>query len=144
MIKDLKLRWLHRKSKNKFILYKTIQFILFLFFCFSLFYFISHVNKKRENTIKAIKTSKNIQENNNQQLEFLTNPETKIKNKQGDIYEIKAKKAFYKENNLIIENIKITGKDINLKAGKVELSDNGNIIKFTNNPYLVIKNYKDR
>lgn len=144
MIKDLKLKWLYRKSKIKFIRYKIIQFILFLLLCFCLFYFISHINKKREDSFKIIKTSKDLRKNNNQQEELMTKPKMKIKSSDNEIYDVKADKIFYQKENIIIKNIKIKGKKLNIEAGKAEIIDNGNIIKFSKDPHVIIKPNKKK
>jgi hypothetical protein len=139
MIKDLKLKWLYNKSKIKFIRYKVVQFILFLLFCFCLFYFISHIRKKKEDSFRIIKTSKNIKENNDQQEELILNPRMKIKDNNNKIYDIEAEKIFYQKNNIIIKNIKIKGINLEIEAGEAEILDSGNIIKFSKNPYVIIK-----
>jgi hypothetical protein len=139
VIKDLKLKWQYKKSKIRFIRYKTAQFILFLLFFFCLFYFISHVSKKRENSFKVIKASKKLKENNNQQEEFIIKPKLKIKDINNQIYDFKAEKIFYQKENIIIKDIKIMGKKLEIKAGQAEVLDNGNIIKFSQEPYLIIR-----
>lgn len=69
----------------------------------------------------------------------MANPRIILQYNQGEIYNIKAKKAFHKSANEIILNEVFAEGDIGkISAGELKISEDGNQMIFTKNPVLIL------
>ncbi|MDA9818251.1 hypothetical protein N9C35_04345 [Flavobacteriaceae bacterium] len=94
-----------------------------------------YISTKKDLTLDIIKTSREIKNNKE---ESIINPKMKIKHNDDEIYDIIAEKVFYKDSDIIAKNISVLGKKLKLNAEKLEITENGNILKFSGNPYVII------
>ena len=70
---------------------------------------------------------------------IMTNPRIKFQYSMDEIYDIKAKKAFHKdESEVILYDVFATGNIGNITAGELKINDEGNHLVFTKNPVLIL------
>lgn len=73
----------------------------------------------------------------------MLNPRMKYQYKENDIYDIKAKKAFHKNNSQAkFFKVNATGKIGNIKAGELNINEEGNRLIFSDNPVLILNKTK--
>ncbi len=90
---------------------------------------------------KAVKLVNEYKENKKNFIaeKVMTNPSIKIKYNDNDIYQIKAKKAFHKdESEVTLEEVEAEGKIGKIKAGKLKISQEGDRLIFKENPELIL------
>lgn len=68
---------------------------------------------------------------------FILKPRIQIEN-EGKFEYIESDKGFLKDNEYLFNNIKMSGYFGDISAGKLEIKDNKNILKFTINPNFTI------
>ncbi len=70
---------------------------------------------------------------------IMTNPRIKFQYNETQVYHIKAKKAFHKnEQEAVMQDVFATGDIGNITAGKLEIDEDGNHLVFTQNPVLIL------
>lgn len=73
----------------------------------------------------------------------MTNPETRIRYNDADIYHIKAKRASHKDNGKINLIDVTANSDLgNIKAGNLAISADGEVLTFTEKPVLILNETK--
>ncbi|MFM7701849.1 MAG: hypothetical protein ACKO6C_00100, partial [Alphaproteobacteria bacterium] len=71
------------------------------------------------------------------------NPNIKIKNDDGKIFNITAKNAKnYNNEQVIMNEVFAESDDLKISAGELKILDNGNHLIFSKNPILILTNYE--
>ena len=84
--------------------------------------------KDRAESLKDYKTEK-----------IMTNPRIKIQHEDGNIYDIRAKKALHEnEQEVIMYDVFAEGKIGKITAGELEITESGDHMVFTKNPVLIL------
>ena len=134
--KIIKLFYSHLRIKN-FITVLCYLLIVGGIFVY-VFYGFSHSNK-----IKVVRSF----EDNSKSYEtekIMTNPSIKFEHGDKQIYEIKAKKAFHKnDREAILYDVFATGEIGNITSGELEISEQGDHLIFTKNPVLILNKTKN-
>lgn len=72
---------------------------------------------------------------------IMTNPRIKFQYDDAQIYDIKAKRAFHKdEKEMTLYDVFATGETGNITAGELKIYEEGNHLVFTKNPILILRN----
>jgi len=89
----------------------------------------------------AIKFIAKYKDQSNINIErIMVNPKIKFEHSKNDYYDMTAKKAIHKnDNDILLFDVFADGSAVSIKAGKLLVTDNGNNLKFTENPVLIIK-----
>ena len=75
---------------------------------------------------------------------IMLNPRIKFEHRDGQIFDIEAKKAIHKDKNYVeLVDVKATGRQANIKAGSLMIANDGNDLYFSGNPILIIKETKN-
>ena len=73
----------------------------------------------------------------------MINPKIKFEHSKDSYYNMEAKEAIHKNNeDILLFDVIADGEAVNIKAGKLLVSDNGNNLTFSDNPVLIIKKTK--
>lgn len=113
-------------------------FCYFLITISALIYVFYAINQKVEN-IKLINDYK--QNSDKYDVEkIMTNPRIKFQHSDSKTYEIEAKKAvdLNKDNQYVLYDVLVKSDIGNIVAGKLEISEDGNRLTFSDNPTLTI------
>ena len=122
----------YKKIKN----FLTLICYLIIFFGISLFAIDGF--KKREG-IKIINEFQANQTNFSAQ-KTMVNPRIILQYNQNDLYNIKAKNAnHHNENEIILQDVLAEGNIGKISAGQLKITEDGNLLTFTNNPVLLLK-----
>ncbi|MBM3579364.1 MAG: hypothetical protein FJX34_01160 [Alphaproteobacteria bacterium] len=101
--------------------------MVYVFYTFSQGRAIKLVTKHAEN-IKKYQTEK-----------IMTNPRIKLQHADGKVYDIRAKKAFHKnENDVILYDVFAEGEIGKITAGELDISEEGDHLIFSKNPVLIL------
>lgn len=90
---------------------------------------------------RAIKLIKDHADNLKQYKteKIMTNPRIKIQHEDGNIYEIRAKKALHEnEQEVIMYDVFAEGKIGKITAGELKITESGDHMVFTQNPVLIL------
>jgi len=92
----------------------------------------------RSNAIKLVKDrAESLKEYKTEKI--MTNPRIKIQHEDGNIYDIRAKKALHEnEQEMIMYDVFAEGKIGNITAGELEITESGDHMVFTKNPVLIL------
>lgn len=95
---------------------------------------------KQNKTIKLVTDyKKNPQEYKTEKV--MTNPRIRFQYSNNQVYNIRAKKAFHKdESKVILYDVFAEGDIGNITAGELTITEEGNHLVFTRNPVLILKN----
>jgi len=100
---------------------------VYIFYAFNRSHTIKLVNQFNKDP-KAYETEK-----------IMTNPRIKFQYNETQVYHIKAKKAFHKnEQEAVMQDVFATGNIGNITAGKLEIDEDGNHLVFSQNPVLIL------
>jgi hypothetical protein len=129
----LKLFKSHLRIKNFLITLCYFMIIggifVYIFYAFNRSHTIKLVNQFSKNP-KAYEMEK-----------IMTNPRIKFQYNETQVYHIKAKKAFHKnEREAVMQDVFATGDIGNISAGKLEIDEEGNHLVFSQNPVLILNN----
>jgi hypothetical protein len=129
----LKLFKSHLRIKNFLITLCYFMIIggifVYIFYAFNRSHTIKLVNQFSKNP-KAYEMEK-----------IMTNPRIKFQYNETQVYHIKAKKAFHKnEREAVMQDVFATGDIGNISAGKLEIDEEGNHLVFSQNPILILNN----
>ncbi len=134
--KIIKLFYSHLRIKNfiTFLCYFLIVggVLIYVFYGF-----------RQSNKIKIVRK---IQDNSAsyQTEKTMTNPSIKFEHGNQEVYHIKAKKAFHKnDREAILYDVFATGEIGNITAGELEISEQGDHLIFTKNPILILNKTKN-
>ena len=73
----------------------------------------------------------------------MVNPRINFQYNQDQIYSIRAKKAFHKNNSeAVLQDVFATGEIGNISAGELKIEEDGNRLIFSNNPVLILNQNK--
>ena len=76
---------------------------------------------------------------------IMTNPRIKFQYNDNQIYNIRAKKAFHKnESEVVLYDVFAEGGAGNITAGELKIYEEGNHLVFTKNPILILKNTENK
>ena len=118
---------------RKYLIFSSIFLIfigLILFFTFGFY--------KNSNVIKFVAKYKD--QDNVTIKKVMTNPKIKFEHSQGSYYNMSAKEAIHQDDeDILLFDVIADGDAVNIKAGKLLVSNNGNNLTFTDNPILIIK-----
>lgn len=104
---------------------------IYIFYAFSQSKTIKLVTEKVEN-IKEYQTEK-----------IMTNPRIKLQHEDGNIYDIRAKKAFHRnEDDVTLYDVFAEGEIGKITAGELEISEQADHLVFTKNPVLILNQTK--
>lgn len=127
------------QSQNKirsylvFICYSLIigGVFVYVFYAFSQSRTIKLVKDKAEH-LSEYKTEK-----------IMTNPRMKLQHDDGNIYDIRAKKAFHRnEDDVTLYDVFAEGDIGKITAGELEISEEADHLVFTKNPVLILNKTK--
>jgi hypothetical protein len=107
-----------------------------LIFCGLLIYIFYAFNQSRN--IKIVSEyEKNIKEYKTEKI--MTNPRIKFQYNDTQVYNIRAKKAFHKdENEAILYDVFAEGDIGKITAGELQINQDGDHLVFTKNPILIL------
>lgn len=94
---------------------------------------------------KAVKIVTDYKKNkkNYQTEKIMTNPRIKYQYNDEQIYDIKAKKAFHKNNTEAkLYEVNAIGEIGEINAGELNIDEDGNRLIFSDNPVLILNNHK--
>jgi hypothetical protein len=118
---------------KKSLIFICISLVLASIISFSFFGFFSNsaairvISKYKDKDI--LKTQKTM-----------TNPRIKFEHSKGSYYFMKAQKAVHQDdNNILLFNVEADGDLINIKSGELSITNQGNDLKFSESPVLIIK-----
>lgn len=114
----------------------------FVIICGIFIYILSALNKKEN-----IKLVNDIKENKEkyQTEKIMKNPSIKLQYNENQIYNIKAKEAFHKdESEIILYEVFAEGEIGNISSGQLQISESGDHLVFTKNPVLILKEIKKK
>ncbi len=131
----IKLFYSHLRIKNflTVLCYFLIVGGIFVY----VFYGVNQSNKVRivqdfKNNSKTYETEK-----------IMTNPRIKFEHGDSQIYQIKAKKAFHKnDQEAVLYDVFATGEIGNISAGELEINQQGDHLIFRKNPVLILNKTK--
>lgn len=131
---NLVLQQFNRHHKIQKLLIPSCYFLIAFSIMVYIFYAISgsNTNKlalKYKDKAKSIKTEK-----------IMINPHMNFRYNANEIYEIKAKQAFHKDNeSAILQDVSVSGSIGNITAGKLQINEEGDHLVFTEQPVLILK-----
>ena len=101
---------------------------IYVFYALNQSHIIKIVNKYKENA-QQYKTEK-----------IMTNPRINFQYNDKQVYHIRAKKAFHKDDQeAILYDVFATGDIGDITAGELEIDEEGDHLVFTKNPVLILK-----
>ncbi len=128
----LKLIQSHSKIKN----YLTI--LCYFAIISGIFVYVIHAMSKNNHVVKLVKQY-NENSDNYKIEKIMTNPRMIFQHDDGQLYNIKAKKAHHlDQDEVILYDVFATGNIGNITAGELEVKDKGNHLIFTQNPVLIL------
>ncbi len=97
----------------------------------------------QSNKIKIVRQiKKNASEYKTEKL--MTNPRINLQSDNSQIYHIRAKKAFHKDNQeAVLYDVFATGDIGNISAGELKIDEKGDHLVFSKNPVLILNNAKN-
>jgi hypothetical protein len=120
----------HRiRSYSVFLCYTFIigGLFVYVFYAFSQSRAIKIVKDKADN-LKEYQTEK-----------IMTNPRIKLQNDDGNIYDIRAKKAFHhNQDDVTLYDVFAEGAIGKITSGELDVSEEGDHLVFTKNPILIL------
>ncbi len=136
---DLKTKETLRIIKSHFLIRNLLTYFCYGLILVSIAVYIFYgLNQKIEN----IKLVNDYKENSDQYdvKKIMTNPRIKFEHSDNNTYEIEAKEAITlkQDNQYILYDVLAKSNIGSINAGKLEVSDNGNHLIFSNNPVMVI------
>lgn len=125
-----KLYQIRKNKKNTKIIFRFC--ILFLILSSSIFlFYIMDSNNMALNIIKY----KNLENKSNSKI--MSNPQIYFEYEDGNFYKIKGESAKYHNGgDIIVKKVTANGNNGNIRAEKLDVTNNGNIIIFTGKPKL--------
>jgi len=127
--------------KNSKKYQKILIIFCYLFIFFALIFFFSNFFKEKK-TIRIINQIKSERQKFLAE-KIMINPNIKIKNDDGKIYEITAKNAKnYNNEQVVMNEVFAESNDLKISAGELKILDNGNHLIFSKNPILILTNYE--
>jgi hypothetical protein len=125
-----KLYQIRKNKKNTKIIFRFCITFLMLSSSIFLFYIIDS-NNMAINIIKY----KNIENKSNSKI--MSNPQIHFEYEGGNFYKIKGESAKYHNNgDIIVKKVTANNNNGNIKAEKLNVTNNGNVIIFTGKPKL--------
>lgn len=128
----LRLIQSHSKIKN----YLTI--LCYFGIVSGLFIYVFYAVSKNSANIKLVKQYNQNPENYKIE-KIMTNPRMRFQHEDGQVYDIKAKKAHHMDQEeVILYDVFATGDIGNITSGKLNISEQGDHLVFTQNPVLIL------
>lgn len=105
--------------------------LIYIFYAFSQSRSIKLVQNKAQNI------------NEYQAEKIMTNPKIKLQHDDGNIYDIRAKKAFHRnQDDMTLFDVFAQGEIGRITAGNLDISEEGDHLVFTKNPVLILNQTK--
>jgi hypothetical protein len=122
-------------SQHKIKKFLTISCYLLIVGGFFVYVFYGF---KKSNAIKLVKDrAESLKDYKTEKI--MTNPRIKIQHENGNIYDIRAKKALHEnEQEVIMYDVFAEGKIGKITAGELEITESGDHMVFTKNPVLIL------
>ncbi len=128
---------LHQKVRKILIIFS--YFLILAGILTFIFFTLNKKNQKYKLVSDFKKNYKNIENE-----KIMINPKTRFQYNENDIYDIVAKSAKHRNNEEVtLFDVFAEGKIGNITAGKLEISDNGNNLIFSQNPVLILNDVKN-
>jgi len=116
--------------------YLILSSIFLIFIGLTLFFTLGFY--KNSNVIKFVAKYKD--QDNVTIKKVMTNPKIKFEHSKDSYYDMSAKEAIHQDDeDILLFDVIADGDAVNIKAGKLLVSNNGNNLTFTDNPILIIK-----
>lgn len=123
--------------KRQNFIRKTLKTISYLAIISGIALYIS-IGINKTQMIKIVSEIKEEKKNFTAEKTMI-NPSIKVKYNDEDIYDIKAKKAYHKdENEAFLEDVEAQGKVGFIKAGKLKIQQEGDRLIFSDQPFLIL------
>lgn len=134
-----------KKNIDRFEFHKVIKknltIICYILIVAGIANYIIHA-ARRSKTITIVNQFKNEQEQLSSDKE-MTNPETRIRYSDSEIYHIKANRASHKDNGDInLVDVTANSNLGSIRAGKLSISPDGYILTFSEDPVLILNESK--
>lgn len=128
---------LHQKVRKILIIFS--YFLILAGILTFLFFALNKKNQKYKLVSDFKKNYKNIENE-----KIMINPKTRFQYNENEVYDIIAKSAKHKNNEEVtLFDVFAEGKIGNITAGKLEITDNGNNLIFSQNPVLILNDVKN-
>jgi len=109
-------------------------------YCLIAFSFLVYVSQAFKQTT-AVKLINDYKTNPKEYIieKVMVNPRIKLLYNDSEIYDIKAKKAFYKDNSeVVLYDVIANGNIGNISAGELKINEEGDHLVFSKNPILIL------
>jgi hypothetical protein len=135
---DLRTQQVLQAIKSHSRIREVITILCYFLISGGLFTYVFHAINK-SSTIKLVNDyKKNPQEYKTEKV--MTNPRIKFQYNDNQVYNIRAKKAFHKdESEVTLYDVFADGEAGNITAGELKIYDEGNHLVFTKNPVMILK-----
>lgn len=132
VVKNIKIR---SRIKNLLVILSCISILLAVISFFLVGFYSSG---------QAIKLVAKYKDKKGLKIEkVMINPNIKFEYRKNDFYDIDAKKALHKGEDIVLFDVIANGSEVKIEAGKLVISNNGDDLIFSDNPVLTIKNMKN-
>ncbi|MCE2687664.1 MAG: hypothetical protein LW595_03845 [Rickettsiales bacterium] len=138
---DIRTEKILKKIKN----YSKFKKFLVILCFFTMFLGISIINNQYQaitsKEIKIISENKNFEKF--QGYKIMLSPSINIERGEGEVYQISAQRAISQDlSEIELENVEANGEIGKIKAGKLKIIENGDILQFSQRPVLILKKTK--
>ncbi len=122
---------------------KYLTFLCYFLIVAGIFIYIFYAINKANQKYKIVSDfQKNPQKFETEKI--MVNPRIKFQYNDNEIYEIKAQRAsHHNDEEVTLFNVYATSKTGNITAGKLEVSEEGDHLIFTQNPILILNKTKN-
>ena len=138
---DIRTEKILKKIKN----YSKFKKFLVILCFFTMFLGISIINNQYQaitsKEIKIISENKNFEKFQGHKI--MLSPSINIERGEGEVYQISAQRAISQDlSEIELENVEANGEIGKIKAGKLKIIENGDILQFSQRPVLILKKTK--
>lgn len=138
---DIRTEKILKKIKN----YSKFKKFLVILSFFTMFLGISIINDQYQvitsKEIKIISENKNFEKFQGHKI--MLNPSIDLDRGEGEVYQISAQRATSQDlSEIDLENVEANGEIGKIKAGKLKIMENGDILQFSQKPVLILRKTK--
>jgi hypothetical protein len=136
---DLKTKETLRIIKSHFLIKDLLTYFCYGLILISIAVYIFYGLSQKIDSIKLINDYKKNSDQYNV-TKIMTNPRIKFQHSDNKTYEIEAKEAvdLKKNDQYVLYDVLVKSDIGNINAGKLEISENGNHLVFSDNPVMII------